>query len=86
MQIERTSCLWPPSVNGCTRHENIVDDGEDTLAPDPGAIFVLDAAVIHDRGFVKTDTTAMDSPSEGDFIWMEVFPARSSCDITGKIT
>jgi hypothetical protein len=80
-----TSCLGSTSVDGGARNQDIVNDGEDTLAAHPMAILVLDSAVVQHGSLVKTDATAMDFASKGDFIWMEIFPARPSSDFMWQV-
>lgn len=61
-------------------------DGENTFASDPGAIFVLDATVIHHSRLVKADPPIMDGPTERNLFGMEVIPAWSACDLVWDIS
>ena len=51
-----------------------MNNGKDTFATNPGAIFVLDAAVVQNRRLVEGDAPTMNLFGEWQFIGMEVLP------------
>lgn len=72
-------------IDAGTRHQTIVDNGEDALAANPVALFVLDLAIIEHGSLVEPDAAAVDGLGKGDFIRVEVFPARFSHNFMGCI-
>lgn len=71
----RTSCLRTPSVDSGAGHQHIVNDGKDTFACDPGAIFMFDPAIVQNGRLVQADAAAMDGARKGYLIRVEVLPA-----------
>lgn len=69
-----TFCFGPLTVDTGTGDQDIVDNGEDTLATDPRAILVLNTTVAEDRRLVEADTSAVDLTSKWNLLRMEIIP------------
>jgi hypothetical protein len=52
-----------------------MDNGKDTLAADPSAVFMLDTTIIQDGRFVEINSSAVDLLGENQFVAMEIVPA-----------
>ena len=62
-----------------------MNDSKDTLATNPVAIFVLDAAVIQDCSFIEVDAFGVNRFREGNFIGMKVLPTGLALDLMRTI-
>ena len=85
IKIRLTSCPWTSLVDTRAGDEHIVYNSENTLATDPGAIFMLDLAVIQDSGFVKVDAAPVDFFGKRDLIGMKILPAGLPSDLAWVI-
>jgi hypothetical protein len=73
--LKLTSSFGTTAVDGGSSHQDIVHNRERTFTADPMAILVLDTGITHDRSFVQANAMALDCPSKGDLIWVEILPA-----------
>jgi len=71
---------WIFAIDACTRHKNIINDGENALTSHPTSVFVLDSAIVQNGRLVHMDAFVMDELGEWNFVMMEVVPASLVLD------
>lgn len=61
------------SIYAGTGNQDVIDNGENTLASDPLPIFTPDSAIRQHSGLVELDAFAMDTTSKRYLVGMKIF-------------